>query len=420
MKITFLGASSEVGRSSVLVQTERKKMLLDFGVMLNNDIRFPSYVPPREIDQIVLTHAHLDHSGAIPVLFIHRDIPIMTTKLTAELTDILIADFIKVSGYYLPFETLELNRMLKSSVYCNLGKTIALDDAELTLMNAGHIPGSAQIYLRSKNVRLLYTGDINTTKTRLIRPADTNYPDIDYAIVESTYAMIEHTERSLLEKQFIEKAKEVVEGGGTVLIPAFGVGRSQEIVCVLYKNRFPHPVYIDGMAEKVGKILYDNLDQLADPELYKKAMRNAHRINNWKDRKQVISRPCVIVSPAGMLKGGPASFYSEKISQDSRNAIFLVSFQIPGTPGRLLLEKNVLAVRGRLLKVSAKVENYDFSSHCGKKGLHGILKELSRRETRKVFIVHGEHDNSLALAEAAKQDFGLEAEVPEVGREYAL
>jgi len=121
-----------------------------------------------------------------------------------------------------------------------------------------------------------------------------------------------------------------------------------------------------------------------------------------------------------MLKGGPASFYSEKVSQVPRNAIFLVSFQIPGTPGRLLLEKNILAVRGRLLKVSAQVENYDFSSHCGKKELHGVLKELSRRSTRKIFVVHGEHESSLALVEAAKQEFGLEAEIPEVGREYVL
>ncbi|MBO3802522.1 MAG: MBL fold metallo-hydrolase [Candidatus Brockarchaeota archaeon] len=420
MKITFLGASSEVGRSSVLVQTERKRILLDFGVMLDHDIRFPSYVSPKDVDQIVLTHAHLDHSGAIPVLFIRREIPLMTTKLTSELANVLIADFIKVSGYYLPFETLEIDRMLQSTVHCGLGRTVQLDGVEITLLDAGHIPGSAQIYLESGGERLLYTGDINTTQTRLIRPAETNYPDVDYAIMESTYATVEHTERSLLEKQFTERAREVVEGGGTVLVPAFGVGRSQEIVCVLYKNGFPHPVCIDGMAERVGKILHGNLDQLADPELYRRAMGNAHRINNWKERKQAISRPGVIVSPAGMLKGGPASFYSEKISQVPRNAIFLVSYQIPGTPGRLLLEKNVLAVRGRLLKVNARVENYDFSSHCGKKELHGVLKELSRRATRKVFIVHGEHESSLALAEAAKQDFGLEAEIPEVGREYAL
>jgi len=420
LKLTFLGAASEVGRSSVLVHTERTKTLLDFGVMLDHDIRFPSYVSPKDIGQIVLTHAHLDHSGAIPVLFIHKEIPVMTTKLTAELTDVLIADFIKVSGYYLPFETLELDRMLQSTTHCSLGRTVALQDIEITLLNAGHIPGSAQIYLKSGGTGLLYTGDINTTQTRLIRPADTNYPDVDYAIMESTYATVEHTDRKLLEKQFTEKAREVVEGGGTVLVPAFGVGRSQEIVCVLYKNGFPHPIYIDGMAERVGKILYENLDQLADSELYRKAMKNAHRIDNWKERKKIVSKPGVIVSPAGMLKGGPASFYSEKVSQVPRNAIFLVSFQIPGTPGRLLLEKNILAVRGRLLKVSAQVENYDFSSHCGKKELHGVLKELSRRSTRKIFVVHGEHESSLALVEAAKQEFGLDAEIPEVGREYVL
>jgi len=418
MKITFLGGVGEVGRSSVLVQTEKTKTLLDFGVMLDHDIRFPAYVSPKEIDLIVLTHSHLDHSGAIPVLFIHKEIPILTTKLTAELANVLIADFIKVSGYYLPFETIELDKMLHSVLYHRLREPFSSGDAELELLDAGHIPGSAQVTIGSEDAKLLYTGDINTTQTRLIKPADIDYPDIDYAIVESTYATVEHTDRKKLEGEFTERTKEIVEGGGTVLIPAFGVGRSQEIVNVLYQNKFPHVVNIDGMAEQVGKILYQNLDQLADPELYKKAMGNTHWVKNWKERKQVVSRPGVIVSPAGMLKGGPASFYSQNVSSRAKNAIFLVSFQIPGTPGKLLLEKNILAVGGRLLKVNAQVQNFDFSSHCGKSELHQVLKGL--RSARKVFVVHGTRENNLALVETARRDFGLEADVPEVGREYVL
>jgi putative mRNA 3-end processing factor len=420
MKLTFLGGVGEVGRSSMLVQTERTKALLDFGVMLNHDIRFPAYVSPKEIDMVVLTHSHLDHSGAIPILFIKREIPVLTTKLTAELTDILIADFIKVSGYYLPFETLELDRMLHSTTYRNFKESFTTGDAEVKLLDAGHIPGSAQVLLESGKTRLLYTGDINTARTRLIKPADLEYPDIDYAIMESTYATVEHTDRRELEHEFTEKTRAVVEGGGTVLIPAFGVGRSQEIVCILHENKFLHDVHIDGMAEQVGKILYRNLGQLADPDAYRDAMESAHWIKNWKERRQIVSKPGVIISPAGMLKGGPASFYSERISLEPKSAIFLVSFQIPGTPGRLLLEKNVLSSRGRLIKVNARVDNFDFSSHCGRTELRQVLSELKRRSTRKVFIVHGTQENNLALAEAASQDFGLEAEAPEVGKEYVL
>jgi len=418
MKLTFLGGVGEVGRSAVLVQTEKTRTLLDFGVMLDHDIRFPAYVSPKDVDLIALTHSHLDHSGAIPVLFIRKEIPVLTTKLTAELSDVLIADFIKVSGYYLPFETLELDRMLHSTINHGLRDPFTSDDAEIELLDAGHIPGSAQVVLESKGVRLLYTGDINTTQTRLIRPADIKYPDLDYAIMESTYATVDHTERNKLEEEFTERTKAIVEGGGTVLIPAFGVGRSQEIVSVLYKNKFPYNIYIDGMAEKVGKILYQNLNQLADPELYKRAMEKANWVKNWKDRKKFISSPGVIVSPAGMLKGGPASFYSQSISLKAKNAIFLVSFQIPGTPGKLLLDKNILSVGGRLLKVSAHVQNFDFSSHCGRSELKQVLGALG--SIRKLFIVHGTPENNLALAETAKNDFGLEAELPEVGREYVL
>jgi putative mRNA 3-end processing factor len=418
MKISFLGGVGEVGRSSVLVQTERTKALLDFGVMLDHDIRFPAYVSPKDVDLIALTHSHLDHSGAIPILFVHKEIPVLTTKLTAELSDVLIADFVKVSGYYLPFEMLELDKMMHSISYHDLRVPFACGDATIEMLDAGHIPGSAQVLLESGGVRLLYTGDINTTQTRLIRPADINYGDVDYAIMESTYATVEHTERNRLEKEFTERTKAIVEGGGIVLIPAFGVGRSQEIVNVLYRNKFPYDINIDGMAEQVGKILYRNLNQLADPDLYRGAMESANWVKNWKERKKVISRPGVIVSPAGMLKGGPASFYSQSVFSRAKNAIFLVSFQIPGTPGKLLLDKNILAVGGRLLKVSAQVQNFDFSSHCGRSELKQVLGGLG--SVKKVFIVHGTPENNLALAETAKNDFGLEAEVPEVGRDYAL
>lgn len=413
LQIGFLGGTREVGRIAISVKTEKTQVLLDYGVMLNHKPGFPMHVPPKNVDAVILTHSHLDHSGAVPIFYIHERKPLYTNKLNLELTQILIADFIHLSSYYLPFEYLELKTMTRSNKHIDYNKQEQIKDINFQLVNAGHTPGSASILLEAEGKRILYTSDFNTTDTRLLEGAKMQYNDLDAVIIESTYANEDHTERLELEKRFVDETTDVIEKGGTVLVPAFGVGRSQEIACVLTAHHFEYPIYMDGMAREASRIILNYREFLRDPKLFNDTMHTVEWIEGWRDRRKATKTPCVIISPAGMLKGGPAVFYTSKIGKKAHNAIFLVSYQIPGTPGKELLEKGVCLIDGKMRKVKARVQHFDFSSHCGATQLKEAVKELGGNP--KVFVVHGAEGNCELFAKWIKNELGLDASAPKTG-----
>lgn len=418
LKIQFLGGTREVGRSALLVTTEKTKILLDYGVMLDHEPGFPMHVQPRDVDAVVMTHSHLDHSGAIPVFHIHEKIPVFGTKLSFDLVQLLISDFIHLSGYYLPYEYIELRTMLRSCVHLDYREPRAIGDIQIQLLDAGHLPGSVQVLVEAEGKRLLYTSDYNLTETRLLHGADKEYGELDALVIESTYADEEHPDRKAAEKEFVESITEVVENGGTVLVPAFGVGRSQEIACILEAYHFDHSVTIDGMARETNRILMNHTAFLRDPRLFMDAVHSATWVEGWRDRGGATKKPGVIISPAGMLKGGPAAFYVQRLGKKSRNAIFLVSYQIPGTPGRELLEKGRCVIDGKMRKVKARVERFDFSSHCGANELQETVKNLEG--SPKVYVVHGAEGNCKRFAKWIKKEMGLEAAAPSSGDTFTI
>jgi putative mRNA 3-end processing factor len=413
LQIGFLGGTREVGRIAITVKTEKTQVLLDCGVMLNHEPGFPMHIPPKEVNAIILTHSHLDHSGAIPIFYIHGKKQLYTNRLNLELTQILISDFIHLSSYYLPFEYLELRSMMRSNKHVDFSVEETIGDIKFQLLNAGHTPGSAQILIEAEGKRILYTGDFNITDTKLLEGAKMEYGDLDAVIIESTYADEDHTERLELEKRFIDAVTDVVEKGGTVLIPAFGVGRSQEIACVLVAHHFEYPITMDGMAREASRIIMNHKEFLRDPKLFIDMMHSVDWVEGWRDRRKAMKKPGVIISPAGMLKGGPAVFYTSKIGKKSNNAIFLVSYQIPGTPGKELLEKGICLIDGKIRKVKAHVEHFDFSSHCGASQLREAVKKLGGKP--KVYVVHGAEGNCELLAKWVRNELGLEATAPRTG-----
>jgi len=413
-----LGSAREVGRAAIYVKTENTRILLDYGVMLNHTPGFPMHVPPKEVDAIVITHSHLDHSGAAPIFYIGGRKPVYGTRLTFNLTNMLIKDFIHLSGYYLPFEYLELRSMMKSRKDVNYREEFAIGDIKVELLNSGHIPGGASVLIEASGKRLVYTSDFNAIETRLLPAADRDYGEIDALIIESTYADEDHTPRPELEKRFIEEIINVIESGGTVLIPAFSVGRAQEILCILAAHHFEYPVVMDGMAREASRIIMGHLDFIKDPKLFMKAVHLANWVEDWRDRREAAKRPGVIVSPAGMLKGGPAAFYIQTVGKKSNNAVFLVGYQIPGTPGRELLDKGHCIIDGKVQKVKAKVGFFDFSSHSGAKELKETVKSLKGEP--KVFVVHGAEGNCPRFAKWIREEVGLEAKAPNTGESFII
>jgi putative mRNA 3-end processing factor len=413
LQIGFLGGTREVGRIAITVKTEKAQVLLDYGTMLDHEPGFPMHISPKDVDAIILSHSHLDHSGAIPIFYIKGKKPLYANKLTTELGQLLISDFIHLSSYYLPFEYLELKSMITSSRHLDFNTEQKVGDIAFQFKNAGHIPGSAQTLIEAEGKRILFTGDFNITDTRLLEGAKMNYGDLDVVIMESTYATEEHTERKQLEKNFVDECTDVVEKGGTVLVPAFGVGRSQEIACVLAAHHFEYPVTLDGMAREVSRVIMNYPQFLRDPRVFTDAMHLTEWVEGWRDRRKAARTSGVIISPAGMLKGGPAMFYISKIAKKSNNAIFLVSYQIPGTPGKELLEKGICNIDGKMRKVKARVQHFDFSSHCGA----GELKEAARRLGGKprIFVVHGAERNCEYFAGWARDELGLDSVAPRTG-----
>ncbi|MGE5188002.1 MAG: MBL fold metallo-hydrolase [Betaproteobacteria bacterium] len=418
MQIGFLGGAREVGRIGVKVKSAKTQVVLDYGVMLDNEPGFPMHVPPKDVDGLILTHSHLDHSGAIPIFYINDKKPLYTNKLNLELTQLLVQDFIHLSSYYLPFEYLELKTMMRSNRHLDFGVEESLGDMKFKLLNAGHTPGSASVLIEADGKRILYTGDFNTEESKLLSGASMDYGDLDAVIMESTYADSDHTERPLLEKQFLEACTEVVETGGTVLVPAFGVGRSQEMACILAANHFEYPIVLDGMAREASRVVMNYKEFLRDPKMFMNAMHSCDWIEGWRDRRRALKTPSVIISTAGMLKGGPAAFYISKLGKKSNNAVFLVSYQIPGTPGRELMEKGVCTIDGTIRKIKAKYRHFDFSSHCGASKLKEALIKLGGKP--KVFVVHGAEGNCELFANWAKNELGLDAVAPRTGETYQI
>ncbi len=420
IKIHCIGSPEIVGKAAFLLEYENHKLILDYGVELSRPPKFPITVPPNEVDAVIITHAHLDHIGATPYLYVSGNMPLYTTKPTMDLADLLIRDFLKLSGEFLPFEYIDFLFMKQKSIYLDYRVPLKLNKTpfEIEFLDAGHIPGSAQVIIRAGKHRILYTGDINTYETRLQRSADLRYEDdFDIVIIESTYGADKHPKRRRLEEVFVEKVSEVIENDGIALIPAFAVGRSQEILLILYCRNFKHKIVMDGMALEATRILLGNPMYIKSPKRLRKAFQKVKKVKRWRERKRVLKEPAAIIAPAGMLGGGAAVYYISKLHKDPKNAIFLVGYQAPGSPGRVLLEEGVVMIDKSREKSEAPTYYFEFSSHTDQDGLRKILRKIPGDPL--IVIVHGEERGRKALAEIA-EDYGFRVSLPYSGSKIEL
>ncbi len=419
-KLRFLGGVEEVGRSSIFLESiGGEGILLDSGVSLDHTVRFPAYVQPSNVTAIAISHCHLDHVGSAPLFFIGGNPKAIMTSMTRTLSRILLLDMLKIAKTYLPFDTIEVRRLLDLASAVQNRERIGVGSGGISveLFNAGHVIGASQVLIEADGIRTLYTGDMNVNATRTVPPADVDFRDqIDVLITESTYASIDHPSRDTIEKQFVEEVEQIVEEGGRVLVPAFGVGRSQEIIAVLEAHGFRYPVMLDGMARTVNDIFMSNLPALNEPDLFAKAVNSVTIMQSGNDRQAALGQPGVIVTPAGMLKGGPSVLYSEEIAKRPKDAIFLVSYQVEGTPGAMLLKEKVLPLGGKLVKVRARIKQFDFSSHNGREDYVKFAKTIS---PEYAFIVHGTRQNVEFLSKEMEQ-IGIPHVIkPKVGIEYS-
>lgn len=409
MDIQILGAGQEVGRSGILLRGS-KNILLDYGIKVEARVEYP--MPAGRVDAYVLSHAHLDHSGFSPMLYHHGMPAAFGTEPTKRLAELLIEDSIQLNKkkhMHPKFRKNELRSFLNSYTSYNYKEKIGFGDYEISLHDAGHIAGSSvtRIQHRRGGKVLVYTGDFKLSPQMLHNGAEIVESDI--LVIESTYAIKEHPDRENLIKLFVENIKKIIENNGVALIPAFAVGRSQEILAILERHKLTNFTYLDGMARDATSITLQHPEFMSNPDLLKSAMTRVTTLKKPKDREAALGGGSIIVTTAGMLSGGPALNYITKLN--SRSMIFLTGYQAENTNGRRLLENRPLIIDEERVFIKTPFSFYDLSAHAGQSDLYDYVK---RSDPHTVICVHGDADSTIAFKDWLEIE-GYDAHAPRNG-----
>ncbi|BBD71763.1 hypothetical protein HS1genome_0152 [Sulfodiicoccus acidiphilus] len=442
VRVTALGGFSEVGRSAVLVETQESKILLDTGV--NPSVSFGERMYPKldieqlnleDVDAVVVTHAHLDHSGMIPFLFKYGyEGPVYATPPTRDIMALLQLDLLDVAskeGRPLPYSAKEVRKELLHTITLDYEEvTDIAPDVRLTFYNAGHIVGSAMAHLHIGDGihNLVYTGDYKYARTRLLDRATDQFPRVDTLISETTYGAQSQPTREESELQLIELITRTINRNGKVLIPVLAVGRGQEIMLIVnnaIKNKLiPQvPVYVSGLVDEVTAIhnAYPELlsREVRDQILYKDenpfTSEFFRRIEGYRE-DVAKGDPSIILATSGMLNGGSSLEFFKDMASDSRNTLIFVSYQAEGTLGRKLRDgaKEVQLVdrdgRVQNIKVQMEVNAVEgFSGHSDRNQLKRFMENISPRP-KNIVLNHGEPSAIASFAhllEQRKREMGL-------------
>ena len=443
MNIQFLGATQTVTGSKYLIQTDKMKILVDCGLFQGyKELRLRNWAPlpidPETIDYVLLTHAHIDHSGYIPLLVkngFHGKI--LCTEATKELCNILLPDsghlqeeearFANHKGYAKHHPSLPLYTEEDAVASLKLFHTIPFDKrVELhegfysSFHYAGHILGASLIRVEHENISLLFSGDLGRPLDPIMY-APIDPPTSDYLVIESTYGDRLH-DTTDPEKQLSNIINRTAKRGGTVLIPAFAVGRTQSLLYYIHqlkiKKEIPDiPVFVDSpMATNATHIFSKHADlhrltvqQAAD------VCGVAHYIHSVEESKELVEKrmPMIIISASGMATGGRVVHHIRNLAPDHRNTILFSGFQAGGTRGdRMVRGETEVKMFGQMIPIRAEVvQMANTSAHADYQEMLTWLSQF-KSTPRRVFITHGEEEASTQLKLKIEQKFHWNCTVP--------
>ena len=324
------------------------------------------------------------------------------TALTAKVSEIMWRDTYKVSSiekYPLSWDKRDLDLALDSWKTHKIGESFKIGEWDCKFHLAGHMPGAVMVEINTPSARILWTGDIDTRNSPNVIGASPISCDI--LCLEGTYGARTHPNRLDEEQRFVERVKEVVNRGGVALVPAFASGRGQDVLRIL-KRDAPHlNVHFDGMGTRLTK------DWLLFPEYnnnFKELMKTwkwVKRVYGKSDRKKALNAD-VIVTTSGMLDGGPALWYLNRLNSNKSNAILLTGYQAEGSGGRLLLDEGQLSIYGQMTKINLEVNQYALSNHADGPSLVKFAKNCSPKE---IILFHAPEEGLSSLKNQLDTEF---------------
>ncbi len=448
VRITFLGGARQVGRSCMLLQTPESRVLIDCGlnVAAPEDSMYPFFNAPEfrinELDAVIVTHAHLDHCGVVPMLFkFGYEGPVYCTEPTRDVMALLCLDYIQVGQFDNKkqiFSSTDVKGMVKHTICLDYEEVSDITpDIRLTFYNAGHNLGSAMAHLHIGNGlhNLLITGDLNYELSNLLAPAVTKFPRLETVIIESTYGSKDDTLASRKESEdyLLAIINDTVKRKGKVLLPVLGVGRSQEIMLVLERAMregiIPGvPIYVQGMVWDVNAI------HTAYPDFFNNQVKKSifhqdqnpflsevfKQVGSQKEMQDVIDSgdSCIIMATSGMLVGGASVEYFKAFAENQKHSLVLTCYQGEGSLGRRLengereMSFAVSGSRSEVLRVKLDVHAiYGFTGHSSRVQLMSFMHKLDPRP-RRVICVHGESSKCLDLASSIHKGLRVETFAP--------
>ncbi len=445
VRISFLGAARQVGRSCLLLQTPESRVLLDCGIDPSEDgpESYPYLDAPEfnisEIDAVIISHSHLDHSGLVPYLFKYGyKGPVYCTIPTRDVMSLLQLDMIKIQrneGKEPIYSSEEVRQMVLHTICLDYDEvTDVTPDIRLTFYNSGHILGSSIIHINIGNGlhNLVFTGDLKYGRTNVLEAANTQFPRVETIIIEATYGGRDNImAEQEADDYMVNVIKKTFERGGKVLMPVLGSGRAQEVMIIVERlmreGKIPTaPVYLDGMLWDITAI------HTAYPEFLNRNIRQQifHKENNPflsdifkrvgspKERKQVMLEEgaCLILATSGMLQGGPSVEYLKNLAEDKRHSLIFSCYQPPGSLGYRIRggETEIMIKDGSkqdLLKMKMEVHKVEITNHSDRKQLMNYIKRCNP-SPKKVIVVHGESSRCLDLSSSIHKQFRIETAAP--------
>jgi uncharacterized protein len=449
IRLSFLGAGRQVGRSCFLLQTPESRILLDCGIDPAGitGAEYPYLEAPefniQDIDAVIISHAHLDHHGFLPYLFKYgyRG-PVYCTAPTRDIMALLQLDMIKIArseGKEPLYSSDDVRETLKHTICLGFEEVSDITpDVRITLYNAGHILGSAMVHIHIGNGlhNFLYTGDMKYGKTTLLDPAVTKFPRLETVMIESTYGGKDNNYPSQkeCEDMFVNIITSTLERGGRVLCPVLGVGRAQEVILILERimrtgRMKEFPVYIDGMVWDVTAI-HSAYPEFLNANIRKLIFQQDHnpflapmfkQVGSNKERQKIMDEtgPCVVLATSGMLVGGPSVRYLRHFGGSEKNSMIFTSYQGAGSLGRRIQQgdRDISFDMGpgkkpEMCTINLEVHTIDgLSGHSSRRELMNFIYRCQPKP-KKVVINHGESSRCLDLASSLHKANRIETVAP--------